>query len=709
MTRVRTLLICGSIFSAGTFGVANPVYAQVAPTEVNEKAVDEFGLERKTGRFSWSSGEIIGIGGDGSRLSIAVTGVRTPPTVEVVHPLSSLPVTLNVPRISIVDRPARHPIFAGEIDPYEQNITVEYFGGSITFRCTLSECHPEYFHWNDLDKQTGGYLFTDRNGIEIFFEPSQVTTTYPDGRQEIVSIANRVWTNNFGFMLQFAGSSGQGAFVEAVNLAEHYCTGGTQSICNTSQTTRMATLPTTLVSPLAIIDSVGGTTEVRWEAKAAMERRPPQGYPFPGLATIDKITSNYPVGIKLPGSTSEDVTISYGPYDEDWDTHDDIRVAQIVKNGVLVEYQQSAFWPFGKIVEVINPPLAINTVSGLQDPGGSTQDDIDEFRADRQGFCANAAGQWSQRLCNGGIGGVGSTDTPTIVDIPNPQYAQAPPDDAAGILQPSNIGSEIYELYITASIGGEVVSKSKSVRPSSQRYSARRRLEYVSDFVSAGVERKTEYKIDGFEEVRGVIHPEGNWVERTEYDIRGNAWMVSVGPKANSTEPQLDTALIYPIDCPLAEIARCNKPLSMTDPSDNVTEYTYNNLGQLTKEIGPAPSPGAARPTVVNEYTERTAFIKGTGSSVVAAGPAISLLTKSYTCISSPTCDANTAAADKVVTDYDYGPPTGLNNLLLRGMSVTAFNTVTNQLETLTTCYTYNYFGERIAETQPKAGLTSCP
>jgi uncharacterized protein RhaS with RHS repeats len=150
----------------------------------------------------------------------------------------------------------------------------------------------------------------------------------------------------------------------------------------------------------------------------------------------------------------------------------------------------------------------------------------------------------------------------------------------------------------------------------------------------------------------------------------------------------------------------------MTDPLENVTEYEYNDRGQLTKEIGPAPEAGAARPTVVNEYTMRQAYIKDASGNPVVAGPPISMLTKSYTCISSAICDASTPATDKVVTEYDYGPVPApgaeyLTNLLLRGMTVTAANEQ-GQIETLRTCYQYNYFGERISETQPMAGLASC-
>ena len=137
----------------------------------------------------------------------------------------------------------------------------------------------------------------------------------------------------------------------------------------------------------------------------------------------------------------------------------------------------------------------------------------------------------------------------------------------------------------------------------------------------------------------------------------------------------------------------------------NITEYSYNDRGQVLTETKPAPTVGAPRPKVTNTYTMRTAYIKDQNGAVVAAGPPISLLTQSSSCISTTAC---AGTLDEVVTTYDYGPTTGLNNLRLRGVAVTAKNNA-GQLETLRTCYQYNYFGERISETKPSANVAVCP
>ncbi|MEA3030032.1 MAG: hypothetical protein QOG13_1357, partial [Sphingomonadales bacterium] len=61
------------------------------------------------------------------------------------------------------------------------------------------------------------------------------------------------------------------------------------------------------------------------------------------------------------------------------------------------------------------------------------------------------------------------------------------------------------------------------------------------------------------------------------------------------------------------------------------------------------------------------------------------------------------SAGDEVRTQYDYGPDSGPNTLLLRGQTVSADGV------TLRTCYGYDTFGRRISETQPLANLASCP
>ncbi|MEN9854878.1 MAG: hypothetical protein RLZZ157_4 [Pseudomonadota bacterium] len=101
----------------------------------------------------------------------------------------------------------------------------------------------------------------------------------------------------------------------------------------------------------------------------------------------------------------------------------------------------------------------------------------------------------------------------------------------------------------------------------------------------------------------------------------------------------------------------------------------------------------------------RTAYVKDASGRAVAAGPPISLLTQTSSCRTKWTCSETN---DEVIVTYDYGPNNGLNNLNLRGMSITAANEF-GQMITNRTCYQFNYFGEKISETKPASNLGSCP
>jgi len=272
-----------------------------------------------------------------------------------------------------------------------------------------------------------------------------------------------------------------------------------------------------------------------------------------------------------------------------------------------------------------------------------------------------------------------------------------------------NAPAETYGGYgpswvrIRSLIGGQEVSYSEAF----QLYPWWGQSRTVVTHTTDGLLRRTSYGYDSLFEVNGVVAPEGNGFAH-QFDARHNITSTTYSPKTGSTDPAQVVTYSYAATCTAGTQAICNKPLTITDRRGRTTNYEYNQFGQLTKEIAPAPTPGSARPTTINEYTLRTAYIKDSSGNPVAAGPPISMLTRSFTCISSANCSASTAAADKVVTDYDYGPTSGLNNLLLRGVAVTAINS-TGQIETRRTCYSYNYFGERISETLPNAGLSSCP
>jgi RHS repeat-associated protein len=198
------------------------------------------------------------------------------------------------------------------------------------------------------------------------------------------------------------------------------------------------------------------------------------------------------------------------------------------------------------------------------------------------------------------------------------------------------------------------------------------------------------------------------------YGGNGNITRVTRHARPGSTQPNgqpwpdIVTSAVYDTAHPRSQ----TKPLSMTDARGNTTDYTYapEHGGMLT-ETGPAPAAGAPRPQTRHQYAQRTAWIANGAGGYVAAGPPLWVRTATSSCrTSAATGNAVSpcaVAGDEMRTDYDYGPDSGPNILLLRGQAVTS--TDNNITTTLRTCYAYDALGRKISETGPGANLASCP
>ena len=242
-----------------------------------------------------------------------------------------------------------------------------------------------------------------------------------------------------------------------------------------------------------------------------------------------------------------------------------------------------------------------------------------------------------------------------------------------------------------------------------------------------------------------VQHPEGN-LDYHLYNLRGQPVMVVKAPKGAaeptsavdgsyifSSDPDLHDCCVspdvpntpagaisygsaylpnYPANTFLvsgcgngpADARLCDKPLAIIDPKGLQTDFTYDPAhgGVLTK-TSPA-DPAGIRPQVRYEYAQRYAWVKNSAGAYVQSGSPIWLKVRERTCRTTAASGQSCAggAADEVITDFDYGPNSGPNNLLLRGIAVTADG------QTLRTCYSYDAQGRKISETQPNAGLAVC-
>lgn len=198
-----------------------------------------------------------------------------------------------------------------------------------------------------------------------------------------------------------------------------------------------------------------------------------------------------------------------------------------------------------------------------------------------------------------------------------------------------------------------------------------------------------------------VTKPEGNYTIYT-YDGRGNLTQETETPKSGSGLPARNRTANYDAAC--SNIVTCNEPHWVRDWKGNETDYTLDPThgGLLTATL--PPDANGVRPQTTYTYIQRYAWVLNSSGAYVKSGNPIWVVATETICrTSSATSTGCSLAGDQVVTTYEYGPDSGPNNLFLRGFSVTADGA------TQRTCYGYDPYGNRISETKPNAGLTSCP
>lgn len=205
-----------------------------------------------------------------------------------------------------------------------------------------------------------------------------------------------------------------------------------------------------------------------------------------------------------------------------------------------------------------------------------------------------------------------------------------------------------------------------------------------------------------FGRILSITYLEGNGTS-FDYDVRGNVTQVTDVPKPGSTLANRVRSYSYPIGC--SSLITCNKPESATDSNLNLTNYTWDpNSGYMLTESLPADANGI-RPVRRYVYALMYAWVSNGAGGYQQADSPVWKMVQMRTCRKTETIGNSCAggAVDDVVTDLDYGPQSGPNNLALRGIAVTSEGT------TLRTCYGYDAKGNKISETQPNANLAACP
>ena len=255
------------------------------------------------------------------------------------------------------------------------------------------------------------------------------------------------------------------------------------------------------------------------------------------------------------------------------------------------------------------------------------------------------------------------------------------------------------QTNVTSPAGTFVRHEFYAEKPSFVQDEMGRRVGYT--YVWAGAVRHVDRK----------TNPEGNetrysfgTLTPTTYSRIRQPVEVRQVAKAGSGLADIVTTATYPSLTVCANPKTCEKPTSTTDARGAVTDYTYDPAhGGVLTATGPAVN--GIRPQKRLIYAQRYAWVKNSAGAFVQATTPVWVLTEERSCITSATVGNACAggSADEVVTAYDYGPNSGPNTLLLRGVVTTADG------QSLRTCYGYDAVGNRISETQPMANLGSCP
>ena len=177
------------------------------------------------------------------------------------------------------------------------------------------------------------------------------------------------------------------------------------------------------------------------------------------------------------------------------------------------------------------------------------------------------------------------------------------------------------------------------------------------------------------------------------YDERGNLKRVFSGSILSMEKN-------FAIDC--HNIKTCNQPIWLKDGNQSQTDFEYHEpSGKIAKIT--YPQVNNIRPQTRYFYQSFYATYKNASGSVIRSNDPIWLLVKTSFCQNGhANGDGCANANDEVITTYEYGSPTGVNNLFLTGVAIT-----TNG-KTQRTCYQNDKLGNRIGETAPKANLTQC-
>lgn len=214
-----------------------------------------------------------------------------------------------------------------------------------------------------------------------------------------------------------------------------------------------------------------------------------------------------------------------------------------------------------------------------------------------------------------------------------------------------------------------------------------------------------EYNLDWANNLRKITYATGSsttnaYVGATttfSYDGRSNLTY-----QENSDGSYSQAA--YP-SCQASNRKYCNKPIWIRDTRGFSTSYEYHpESGQVARITYPAVN--GVTPQTRYQYQPYYAWYRNDSGAIVQNPTPIYRLAQESICLKgNPSGNGCADPQDELITRYYYGQGSSGqgNNLWLRGVEKISAEGV------LRTCYQYDLYGNPIAQTSPKARLTSCP
>ncbi len=176
--------------------------------------------------------------------------------------------------------------------------------------------------------------------------------------------------------------------------------------------------------------------------------------------------------------------------------------------------------------------------------------------------------------------------------------------------------------------------------------------------VSDPEKNSTKYEYDDNYRIKKVIYSEGNYDEYV-YDERGNVTSLTKTPKYGLGNSVISMSAVYP-SCSDNDAAAdetnykvCNKPKSVTDFRQKVTDYAYGVAhGGVETTTFAAPTSTSARPQIRTQYSPFYAYYKKNGAGSVSAGDGqIYMPVSTSQCVTGSSC---TGAAAELIEQQAY-------------------------------------------------------